>query len=747
MKKDKYINYKSNDYALKLISVFDRVYQSKLLVYIHWHLTANQVKSLNSFIFEEMSKFSKDAKTIKESVKKKRRRKTYKKEIDKVFLDELGNDLGESIFDEYKWGRIIWEVYLRKKEIYFKLIEKVSLLLKKNLQRSGVNSPFHKNLEKIKMVFKLNRNEIEILTLLYLIGNDKEIGYMLNDSPLTKINKLIQSIRLYCRLLKISPRKMRDYLAKDSNLIKSGILKKSHKRLFLSDYIETYLAGISKMDILENFFNECSLDNSLLLKDHIVPSKNISLMLSLIKSKKGANILLYGRPGTGKTEFAKSLAKEVGLPIFFINQYNEDGEEDLSHRKSAIVASQNILNEKSIIVVDECDPIINTSDSLWLCEEPKSKNDSKAWINFILENTKHKIIWITNRTDSIDVSTKRRFSFSQEFKDLTKKQRTKVWEIIAEKHSISFLDEAEKLELATKFKVNAGGISLAVQDVTSMKSLKKVSDKKRILENILKQHERFVFGKVSKLISKDKSYSSEILNLDVDPNEVFIKLKRFLDYLKENPLNSDIQNMNLLFYGPPGTGKTEFVKHLAENLGVEINLKRLSDIKSKWYGESLKNIALMFEETEESGKILFLDEADSFFVDRESSNNENHLEETNELLTQMENFKGVLVCSTNMLESLDQAVLRRFTMKISFGYLENEAKRELFKKTFFGISGEVIHESTLKKVDEIEFLTPGDYKVVKQKHFFNKNLKIDEIIDDLRKESLIKKVNKRKIGF
>jgi transitional endoplasmic reticulum ATPase len=539
---------------------------------------------------------------------------------------------------------------------------------------------------------------------------------MFDDSSI-EMDELIKSIRLYCRFFKISPRKMRDYLAKDSSLIKSGILEKSHSGLSLSDYIETYLAGISRMDIIDNFFNEGSLDNSLLLKDHIVPSKNIGSMLSLIESKKGANVLLYGQPGTGKTEFAKSLAKEVGLPIFFINQYNEDGEEDLSHRKSAIVASQNILSEKSIIVVDECDPIINTSDSMWLCEEPKSKNDSKAWINSILENTKHKIIWITNKTDSIDVSTKRRFSFSQEFKDLTKKQRMKVWEVITEKHSINFLDEAEKLELASKFKVNAGGISLAVQDVTSMKSLKKVSDKKRMLENILKQHERFVFGKVSKLVSKDKSYSSEILNLDVDPNEVFIKLKLFLDYLKENPLNSDFQNMNLLFYGPPGTGKTEFVKHLAENLGVEINLKRLSDIKSKWYGESLKNIASMFEEAEESGKILFLDEADSFFVDRESSNNENHLEETNELLTQMENFKGVLVCSTNMLESLDQAVLRRFTMKISFGYLENVAKRELLKKTFFSMSEEAIHESILKKVDGIKFLTPGDYKVVKQNTF------------------------------
>jgi hypothetical protein len=138
MKKDKYILFKSNDYALRLISMFDRGFQAKLLEYIHGHLTENQVKSLNSFLFKEMSKFSKDAKTIKESVGRKRRRKTYKKEIDKDFLDEFGNDLNESILDKYEWGKIIEKVYLNKKEIYFKLIDKIRLILKRTYNDQGL---------------------------------------------------------------------------------------------------------------------------------------------------------------------------------------------------------------------------------------------------------------------------------------------------------------------------------------------------------------------------------------------------------------------------------------------------------------------------------------------------------------------------------------------------------------------------------------------------------------------------------
>ena len=690
-----------------------------------------------------MTQFVKISKTIKKTQSNK---KIKNIDINKSFLKSFRDRLNSSILDEDDWVGAIEALYLNKKETYYKLLKKISVLLRKNLENNQ-KSAFYENLSKIKEVFRLDDNEVEIITFLFLIENDEELEDAFKHNSQVDMDNIIKSIRLYCRFFDIKPKKMRDYLSKDSKLIKSGILNKRHNGLMISDYIEAYLAGISRMDIIENFFKKEIIDNSIDVKDHIVPIKNTNSIIDLLTSKKGSNILLYGKPGTGKTEFAKSLAQSVGLPIYFINQYDEEGEEDLSHRKSAIVAAQNIIEEKSIIVVDECDPIINTQDNMWLCEEPKSKNDSKAWINFTLEKTKHNIIWITNKTDSIDISTKRRFSFSQEFKDLTKKQRKKVWEIVSQKNEVNYLNSREISELAEKFKVNAGGISLAIQDINSMKSLDKKSDKKILLENILKQHERLVFGKTSKLVSKNKLYSSKILNLDHDPNKIVKKMGNFLEHIRENPLNSEIQNMNLLFYGPPGTGKTEFVKHLAEKLGVEINLKRLSDIRSKWYGESLKKISSIFEETEGSEKILFLDEADTFFIDRENSSDEYYREETNELLTQMENFKGVLICSTNLLGNLDQAVMRRFTFKISFDYLTKNGKQDLFKKFFPKVVKKSDEKSILKKLDKIQFLTPGDFKVVQQKHFFDDYMDINNLIDALNKESLLKKVGKRKIGF
>lgn len=744
--KDKYIKCKSNEYALKLIGIFDCRFEVKLMEFIHTLLSEKELKTINAYLYEEMSIFAKSSKTVKVNVGRRRRKKRYQKDIDEDFLKDFGNDLGQSILDKYEWGAILERVYLNNKNVYFSFLERIKKGLQNNINKRIGKSPFYKNLVKIKDVFCLDLNEIDILAFLYLIGNDTDVKDVFEDKAI-EMDELVKSIRLYCKFFEITPKRIRDYLSKESRLVKSGILEKSKRGVSVSEYVEAYLAGISRMDIIDNFFKEKLPQDSLPINDHIVPQENIESIVNLLKSKNGCNILLFGKPGTGKTEFTKSLASELNYPLFYINQYDEDGEENLSHRKSAIIAAQNILTKKSIIVIDECDPIINTNDGMWLCEEPKSKNDSKAWINSLLENTKQNIIWITNRTNSIDVSTKRRFSYSQEFKDLTTTQRKKVWENITQKHKVDYMNMTELTEMATKYKINAGGISLAVEDVSSMRSIRKKTDKKIMLENILKQHERFVFGNISKLISKSNSYDASILNTSVKPDEIFYKLKSFQSYIRENPIESEIKNMNLLFYGPPGTGKTELVKHLGEDLGTEVLLKRLSDIRSKWYGESLKNIASMFEEAEDANKILFIDEADSFFTDRESSSNENHLEETNELLTQMENFKGILICSTNMLESIDQAVLRRFTVKVEFDYLTEKGKIVLFRKYFFEDPTNKLNKIQTEKIQGINHLTPGDYKVVKHKYFFDKNISYDDLIDELSLEASLKKENKRKIGF
>jgi transitional endoplasmic reticulum ATPase len=236
------------------------------------------------------------------------------------------------------------------------------------------------------------------------------------------------------------------------------------------------------------------------------------------------------------------------------------------------------------------------------------------------------------------------------------------------------------------------------------------------LKKTLLQHEKFVFGTQPKLAHLSSTYELQAINTDMKLSTLLDSSMRFLEHIRQHS-SPEIQNMNLLLQGPPGTGKTEFVKYLAETLGVELIIKRLSDIRSKWYGESLQNIAKMFQEAQAKESVLFLDEADTFFMDRQSSH-DHYNAETNELLTQMENFKGILVCATNFGGSMDAAVMRRFNHKVKFDYLSAEGKRVLFQKMLLPLSMASESDELLDKVAAIPALTPGDFKVVRQKNFF-----------------------------
>lgn len=90
--------------------------------------------------------------------------------------------------------------------------------------------------------------------------------------------------------------------------------------------------------------------------------------------------------------------------------------------------------------------------------------------------------------------------------------------------------------------------------------------------------------------------------------------------------------------------------------------KRVSDIESCWVGVTEQNIADAFEEARKDGAVLLFDEADSFLLDRRSATRSWEMTKVNEFLQQMEVFPGVVACTTNLMDTLDQASLRRFDL-------------------------------------------------------------------------------------
>jgi SpoVK/Ycf46/Vps4 family AAA+-type ATPase len=207
----------------------------------------------------------------------------------------------------------------------------------------------------------------------------------------------------------------------------------------------------------------------------------------------------------------------------------------------------------------------------------------------------------------------------------------------------------------------------------------------------------------------------------------------------------------LLLYGPPGTGKTELAHHVSRHLNRPLMSKRASDLMSSWVGETEKNMARMFREAAADGAVLLLDEADGFLQDRGQALRNWEVTEVNELMTQMEQFNGVFICTTNLIDRIDQAAFRRFGLKVRFDYLSTEQRWATFLH-FFGssVSGlDAASTATLRKrIESMDRLTPGDFSAVQAQQEIRGNMAASDIVEAIAEEYRLKPGSaKNAIGF
>jgi len=203
----------------------------------------------------------------------------------------------------------------------------------------------------------------------------------------------------------------------------------------------------------------------------------------------------------------------------------------------------------------------------------------------------------------------------------------------------------------------------------------------------------------------------------------------------------------LCLFGPPGTGKTAYGRWLADQLGVPLVVKRVSDLMSKWVGESEHNIAKAFREAEAQGALLLIDEVDSFLRDRRSAERSWEASLVNEMLTQMESFNGVFVASTNLMEGIDQAALRRFDLKVKFDFLQPTQAASLLQRCCVSLAIAAPDSADCGRVGRLQQLTPGDFATAMRQHKFRPLTSAAMMVKALAAESAGKERGRTPIGF
>lgn len=142
------------------------------------------------------------------------------------------------------------------------------------------------------------------------------------------------------------------------------------------------------------------------------------------------------------------------------------------------------------------------------------------------------------------------------------------------------------------------------------------------------------------------------------------------------------KGLSMLFAGPPGTGKTMAAEIIAGELGLELYRIDLSRIVSKYIGETEQRLSELFSEAENSGAILFFDEGDALFGKRtevKDAHDKYANLEAAYLLQRIEAYDGVTVLATNLLQNMDEALLRRMSFVVKFPFPDAADRERIFR--------------------------------------------------------------------
>lgn len=597
--------------------------------------------------------------------------------------------------------------------------------------------PVRQRILSLKRAFGLSSLETAIMT----------VAYSFNESCLEWPDKCLDSQRPLCYAMALdrSLPEVSAALSRKGRLRRFGVLNES--LAFNQEGLGAFMEGVESEAIERRFYEKKEIHDALPWEYYEPRLRKAGETARRILSAGGpCNILLYGEPGTGKTSYARSLARGLGRAVFEIRQGDRTGRNMCPGTRMAGIQMCNEQEppESGIMVVDEADALLRSFDIDGRSCDADGRTTEKGEMNAILDEMKLPAVWISNApAQSMDESVRRRFDYSVKFERLARSSRVSVWRNLVAKHGLQgWIDNGRISRYAEQYETSAGGISTVLANIGRIKP--EQSEVDGLVSDLMASHCQLMGIDVVNRQGPAGDYSLAGLSIkgDIGLDKVVAAARNFRD--AATPRGVDSPRMNILLWGPPGTGKTEFVRYLGRELDCPVLVKMGGDLLSKWVGGTERNIRAAFAEAESENAILFLDEMDGILQDRAMAERNWEVSQVNELLSGMERFRGILVGATNFMERLDAALLRRFTFKLQFDYLEGEGKRLFFERMF----GVRLAECEARRLDAMRNLAPGDFRTVRQSLFYLGGDVSNEMrLDGLERESSLKKGEVCNIGF
>jgi SpoVK/Ycf46/Vps4 family AAA+-type ATPase len=376
-------------------------------------------------------------------------------------------------------------------------------------------------------------------------------------------------------------------------------------------------------------------------------------------NEHGANVLFFGPPGCGKTEFARALVAHSNLHGYELASEQYDGNSlEAAHRRAYYQQAMEYLRstDPRVLIVDEMDGMLTLDDSPF----PARRNGlSKASANSLLENNPVPTIWITNNPGQLDSAQLRRFGLIVRFPRPPRKMIRELLQKRLGGHGLSkqWFESVSASEGVTPGIVDSlVGVATAVSTTGS-----DASAIENLLDTALKQRG------IRKVKISGNRYRIEYCNASIEPQLLRSMLQ-------------DKVNARCMLHGSTGTGKTAFAKYIAEELSLTPRVVRPSDLLDPYLGGTEQNIARLFSTSDPDETLIILDEFESFTGNRQSARRNWEVSQVNEMLGQLESYEGRVVACTNLPDYIDAAIRRRFQVKVELLPLNETQRADLFRE-------------------------------------------------------------------
>ncbi len=390
-----------------------------------------------------------------------------------------------------------------------------------------------------------------------------------------------------------------------------------------------------------------------------------------------AFVFISGAPGSGKFYRIEKALSDIGKDIIMIDSKTFLEEEGSIEDKISSVITEKVLTEGVLIF-----------KNFEAFNEEAHKSELKHLIASLENNTEFTgamILFLSAHAFTLrDICS---FSIVEiNIDKLTEEKRLEFWIMYAS--DMKYDESIDFTELSSKFEFTPEQIVKSIRQSETHRLLYKMDFVHTELLHKCCYSQAVI--KLSDLAVKiNPAHTWEDLIL---PKEQIELLKDACSHIKYKHkvynqwgLSNKVsygKGLSMLFSGPPGTGKTMAAQIVAKHLHMEIYKIRLSQVVSKYIGETEKNLQKIFTEAQGANCILFFDETDALFGKRSEvkDSHDRHANiETAFLLQQTEEYEGVILMATNLLQNIDEAFMRRINFVINFPFPTHEVRKEIWE--------------------------------------------------------------------